>query len=99
MASIKFNCVIDGKKTSTTLSENLVRFYLNALKNDDLLIGNDRIGYDFILRTDRGYHFGIDAKTKAIIQKQITSWRDLKTPDEIEFKILRYIAYRTKIAK
>ncbi len=95
MSSIKFNCVIDGKKTSTTLSENLVRFYLNALRNDDSL----GVGYDFILRTGKGYHFGIDSKSKAIVQKQITSWRNLKTPDEVEFNILRHIAYMTKINK
>lgn len=92
MSSIKFNCVIDGKKTSTTLSENLVRFYINALRNNEKYT----IWFDLILRTNSKYHFEIDQKSKAIVQKEITAMRDLKHKDDIEFRILKHIAYMTR---
>ena len=89
MPVMRFNCVIDGKKTTTTISEDLIRFYLVAKHTFEGHVGSDCL----INKSSNGYMLGLGKAEKAEVQKDITSWRSLKSVDEIEFKMLNRVLY------
>ena len=88
MAVIRFNCVVNGKRTSTSLSEHLVRHYAAAVGFFDNVAMPT---YD-IDTNGRGYMVGAGSAKKKV-QDFINGLSNLQSTDEIEYKMLQKILY------
>lgn len=89
MAVIRFNCVVNGKRTSTSISEDLVRHFATALQ-----MFNNQSYPDYHIQLRSGGYLHGFGEAKKITQEFINGL-SLKSTDEIEFKMLQRILYTT----